>query len=56
MTNSLTADQKQKILRRTPLGRLGNPEDVVGAVEFLLSDQASFITGQVLVIDGGSTI
>lgn len=56
MTNSLTAEQKQQILRRTPLGRLGRPEDVVGAVAFLLSDQASFITGQILVIDGGSTI
>jgi 3-oxoacyl-[acyl-carrier protein] reductase len=56
MTNSLTAEQKQQILRRTPLGRLGTPEDVVGAVLFLLSDQASFITGQVLVIDGGGTV
>jgi 3-oxoacyl-[acyl-carrier protein] reductase len=56
MSNSLTAEQKQQILRRTPLGRLGTPQDVVGAVLFLLSDQASFITGQVLVIDGGGTV
>lgn len=56
MSHNLTEEQKDQILRRTPLGRLGVPEDVVGAVLFLLSDQASFITGQMLVIDGGSTI
>lgn len=56
MSSSLSAEQKQQILRRTPLGRLGTPEDVVGAVRFLLSDEASFITGQLLVIDGGGTI
>lgn len=56
MSHSLNQSQKEQILRRTPLGRLGVPEDVVGSVLFLLSDQASFITGQVLVIDGGSTV
>jgi 3-oxoacyl-[acyl-carrier protein] reductase len=56
MSKSLSEQHKQQILRRTPLGRLGQPEDVVGSVLFLLSDAASFITGQTLVIDGGSTI
>jgi len=56
MSHNLNDKQKEQILRRTPLGRLGVPEDVVGAVLFLLSDQASFITGQMLVIDGGSTV
>jgi 3-oxoacyl-[acyl-carrier protein] reductase len=56
MSHSLNAEQKKQILRRTPLGRLGEPADVVGAVLFFLSDQASFITGQLLVIDGGNTI
>lgn len=56
MSKNLGDEHKQQILRRTPLGRLGEPSDVVGAVLFLLSDQASFITGQVLVIDGGSTV
>jgi 3-oxoacyl-[acyl-carrier protein] reductase len=56
MTHNLNDKQKEQILRRTPLGRLGVPEDVVGAVLFLLSDQASFITGQMLVIDGGNTV
>lgn len=56
MNRNLSDVHKQQILRRTPLGRLGSPEDVVGAVLFFLSDQASFITGQCLVIDGGSTV
>ena len=56
MSHSLTEDQKEQILRRTPLGRLGLPEDVVGSILFFLSDQASFITGQTLVIDGGGTV
>jgi 3-oxoacyl-[acyl-carrier protein] reductase len=56
MSHNLSDKHKQQILRRTPLGRLGVPKDVVGAVLFFLSDQASFITGQVLTIDGGSTI
>jgi 3-oxoacyl-[acyl-carrier protein] reductase len=56
MSHNLTDEQKEQILRRTPLGRLGVPEDVVGSVLFFLSDQASFITGQTLVVDGGSTI
>ena len=38
-----------------PLGRRGQPEDIAGAVVFLLSDLASFITGQVLAVDGGSS-
>jgi 3-oxoacyl-[acyl-carrier protein] reductase len=56
MSHNLNEAHKEQILRRTPLGRLGVPEDVVGSVIFFLCDQASFITGQTLVIDGGSTI
>ena len=41
------------MLGHTPLGRLGEPEDVAGAVRFLCSDEASFITGEVLLVDGG---
>jgi 3-oxoacyl-[acyl-carrier protein] reductase len=55
MTHGLSAEQKDQIVRRTPLGRLGRPPDVVGPVRFLLSDAAAFITGQVLVVDGGIT-
>jgi 3-oxoacyl-[acyl-carrier protein] reductase len=55
MTHGLGETQRDQIVRRTPLGRLGTPDDVVGAVHFLLSPEAGFITGQVLVIDGGIT-
>ncbi|MEY2398610.1 MAG: 3-oxoacyl-[acyl-carrier protein] reductase [Actinomycetota bacterium] len=55
MTDSLVGDQLGQIERRTPLGRLGEPEDVVGMLRFLCSPEASFITGQVIVIDGGIT-
>lgn len=55
MTLGLDPNQRNQIIRRTPLGRLGTPEDIVGSVRFLLSDDAAFITGQVLVVDGGIT-
>jgi NAD(P)-dependent dehydrogenase (short-subunit alcohol dehydrogenase family) len=42
--------------RRTPLGRLGTPEDIAGGVAFLASGDASFMTGQLLVLDGGITV
>lgn len=55
MTHGLDANQRDQIVRRTPLGRLGKPADVVGAATFLLSDGAAFITGQTIVVDGGIT-
>ena len=56
MSESLKDEQLDKILRRTPLGRLGVAEDVVGPVKFLLSDESAFVTGQNLVVDGGITV
>ncbi|MBM4061145.1 MAG: SDR family oxidoreductase [Planctomycetes bacterium] len=55
MTHGLTDQQREMIVRRTPLGRLGRPEDVVGPLLFLLSDAAGFVTGQTLTVDGGTT-
>ena len=55
MTHGLGDDQKEQIVRRTPLGRLGRPEDVVPLIRFLCSDEASFITGQTIYVDGGLT-
>jgi 3-oxoacyl-[acyl-carrier protein] reductase len=46
-------DNTQRAIEATPLGRLGTAEDVAAAVAFLASDEASFITGQVLSVDGG---
>jgi 3-oxoacyl-[acyl-carrier protein] reductase len=53
LTNVLTEEQTGLILANTPLGRLGSPEDVAAAVRFLCSDEAAFITGDVLLVDGG---
>lgn len=56
MSQNLTDNQLKQIKRRTPLGRLGLPEDVIPMILFLSSDDANFITGQTFVIDGGITI
>jgi 3-oxoacyl-[acyl-carrier protein] reductase len=53
LTAVLPEDATNAMLQNTPLGRLGDPEDVAGAVRFLCSEEASFITGAVLLVDGG---
>ena len=54
LSASLSESNRARIVRRTPLGRLGTPNDVVGAIEFLAGPRSSFITGQVVTVDGGS--
>jgi len=49
-------ERKRKVLSRTPMGRLGTPEEVADAAYYLCSDEASFITGVVLPVDGGNLI
>jgi 3-oxoacyl-[acyl-carrier protein] reductase len=53
LTDVLSEEMRQLILSNTPLGRLGRPEDVASAVRFLCSDDAAFVTGEVLLVDGG---
>jgi 3-oxoacyl-[acyl-carrier protein] reductase len=53
LTDVLPEEATQAMLANTPLGRLGEPEDVARAVRFLCSDEASYITGEVLLVDGG---
>ena len=56
MTGGLTEQQQEQMIAMVPLGRAGTPEDVAHAVAFLASDQAAYITGQVLSVDGGMAI
>jgi 3-oxoacyl-[acyl-carrier protein] reductase len=53
MTKGLPDEVKQKILAGVPLGRMGTPEDIAAAVKFLVSDEAGYITGHVLAVNGG---
>jgi 3-oxoacyl-[acyl-carrier protein] reductase len=53
MTSGLGDDFKQNAVKMIPLGRVGSPEDVAGAVAFLASDEAAYITGHVLNVNGG---
>jgi 3-oxoacyl-[acyl-carrier protein] reductase len=53
MTKVLPDEVKQKILASVPLGRMGTPDDIAAAVKFLASEDASYITGHVLAVNGG---
>jgi len=56
MMKAYSEEDKQALVEETPLGRLASCEDIARAAEFLLSENASFITGQTLVVDGGFTL
>ncbi|MDR6289341.1 NAD(P)-dependent dehydrogenase (short-subunit alcohol dehydrogenase family) [Inquilinus ginsengisoli] len=50
-----TAEAKASLAAKVPLGRVGDPDEIAGAIVFATSDQASFMTGQILTVDGGKT-
>lgn len=56
MTATLGEEVREQLMDRIPLGRLGNSEDIAGAVKFLASDHAAYITGHTLHVDGGMAI
>lgn len=56
MTAELSAEMRESVLKGSPVGRLGEGADIANAVLFLANPKSSFITGQVLVVDGGLTI
>lgn len=55
MTSQVTDENRVRITRRTPLGRLGTTDEIARVATFLLSDEAAFITGQTITVDGGLT-
>ncbi|HEY1094918.1 MAG TPA: SDR family oxidoreductase [Glycomyces sp.] len=55
MTAAVTAENRERIQKRTPLGRLADIEEIANAVLFVISPSASFITGQTIIVDGGIT-
>lgn len=56
MTAELSDEMKENVVKTAPLGRLGDPGDIAGVVAFLLSEDARYMTGQVLTVDGGLTL
>ena len=55
MSSTLQSRQRQQIIGRTPMARLGTAEDVVPVIAFLLGDDSRFVTGQTIIVDGGIT-
>ncbi len=55
MRHFIDTERKEKILNHTPMGRFGRPDELIGAVLWLASDAASFVTGSIVTVDGGFT-
>ena len=53
MTDALSEEQRDRVLGAIPAGRLGTPEDIAAAVVYLASDEAAYVTGQTLHVNGG---
>ena len=56
MTQNLPEKAKEALLGRIPMGRIGSPKDVAEVVAFLAGDEAGYVTGQVICVDGGMAI
>lgn len=56
IVNEITTEQFERIAKATPVGRIGKPEDIAHAAMFLLADEAGYITGQIIDVDGGLTV
>lgn len=56
LTSTLTEQQRQAMLAATPLGHFGTPQDIANAINFLCSPEASYITGQIISVDGGMSM
>ncbi len=56
ITSVLYEKKKETLMKQIPLGRIGKPEDIASMVQFLSSDEAGFITGQTITVDGGMVL
>ena len=55
MTDQITDQAKESLITKIPLGRIGSPSDIAASALFLASDEAKYVTGTTLVVDGGLT-